>query len=286
MTGIEQIDAGHQSRTGNKENQMRRGFTLIELLVVIAIIAILAALLFPVFAQARGKARQMRCANNLHQIGLAAQSYEEDYDGGMVPGGITYDDQNYKNLYFPDLLAPYLKTSEVWVCPNGSVDIQDDPGAGQIRAGMMEGVGPGKQHLLLSYAANTWYKNIIQSSAPEDALGATTGQGLQWSSVDEARSFHDFRDPSNLILLVEAKPWKSLLPLLRSPQDFDFCNPQATAGPDGFPLKGMVSLRHNNGFNVLFVDTHVKWLRHTTWQMWAADPNLAQNAAYLKDCLD
>ena len=59
---------------------MRRGFTLIELLVVIAIIAILAAILFPVFARAREKARQTACLNNVKQLSLAVMQYTQDYD--------------------------------------------------------------------------------------------------------------------------------------------------------------------------------------------------------------
>ena len=62
-----------------------RGFTLIELLVVIAIIAILAAILFPVFAQARDKARQVGCLSNLRQIGLATQLYAQDFDETPPP---------------------------------------------------------------------------------------------------------------------------------------------------------------------------------------------------------
>jgi prepilin-type N-terminal cleavage/methylation domain-containing protein len=66
----------------------RQGFTLIELLVVIAIIAILAAILFPVFAQAREKARQTQCVSNCRQIGMGIQMYLNDYDGKFpTPGG-------------------------------------------------------------------------------------------------------------------------------------------------------------------------------------------------------
>src|SRR6187401_1567965 len=66
---------------------IRRGFTLIELLVVIAVIAILAAILFPVFAQAREAARKASCQSNLKQLGIAIAMYSQDYDGHLVTGG-------------------------------------------------------------------------------------------------------------------------------------------------------------------------------------------------------
>ncbi len=96
----------------------RRGFTLIELLVVIAIIAILAAILFPVFARARDKARQTSCLSNLKQLGLAVAMYTQDYDE-MTP--IHNDDDGtpgWRWFQFPLLLAPYTKNYQILGCPS------------------------------------------------------------------------------------------------------------------------------------------------------------------------
>jgi len=96
---------------------MRRGFTLIELLVVIAIIAILAAILFPVFARAREKARQASCQSNLKQIALAATMYAQDYDETFVPmsAGSPSGTQWTANL-----LEPYTKNIQIYECPSYS----------------------------------------------------------------------------------------------------------------------------------------------------------------------
>ena len=94
---------------------MRPGSTLIELLVVIAIIAILAAILFPVFAKAREKARQSSCLSNIKQIGLAVNMYIQDYDE-LYPryaqsiAGSTW--------YWPIRLAPYVKNTQIFACPS------------------------------------------------------------------------------------------------------------------------------------------------------------------------
>jgi len=92
----------------------RSGFTLIELLVVIAIISILAAILFPVFATAREKARQTACLSDLKQLGLAIAQYEQDYDD-MVPSG--------NNAWgwgcgWAGQVYPYVKTSKAYLCPD------------------------------------------------------------------------------------------------------------------------------------------------------------------------
>ncbi len=93
---------------------MRRGFTLIELLVVIAIIAILAAILFPVFARAREKARQSSCLSNLKQIALGTLMYVQDYDEVLPSYGGS-------PMVTPQTrIQPYLKNLQIWVCPSSS----------------------------------------------------------------------------------------------------------------------------------------------------------------------
>lgn len=106
----------------------KRAFTLIELLVVIAIIAILAAILFPVFAQARENARRITCVSNLKQIGLAYVQYIQDYDGytptvdkSPIPASETVDGvstKTYANYEF--VLMPYIKSWAVFCCPDRS----------------------------------------------------------------------------------------------------------------------------------------------------------------------
>ncbi len=103
--------------------QRRKGFTLIELLVVIAIIAILAAILFPVFAKAREKARQAACMSNQKQLGLALVSYRQDYDETMVPavllGGPDFMNAvNVNVTFWVTTLMPYVKNKQVFLCPS------------------------------------------------------------------------------------------------------------------------------------------------------------------------
>lgn len=111
--------AGVGRRTGPAADAARTGaFTLIELLVVIAIIAILAAILFPVFAQARDKARGISCLSNAKQIALAVQMYASDYDETIVPGNIGNPFMFGSVFYYDGLLDPYVKSKSVWTCPS------------------------------------------------------------------------------------------------------------------------------------------------------------------------
>ncbi len=104
----------------------RRGFTLIELLVVIAIIAILAAILFPVFAKAREKARQSSCLSNTKQIGLAMLQYAQDYSERHLvyysPVAVTgfNDGISFNGPTFMSSLLPYIMNTQIFDCPSVS----------------------------------------------------------------------------------------------------------------------------------------------------------------------
>src|SRR6266498_1636350 len=106
---------------------MRKAFTLIELLVVIAIIAILAAILFPVFAQAREKARQASCLSNLKQVGNALMMYQQDYDEVWPPSyyyrnptaGGSLDATGIES--WSGFTQPYIKSWRIFVCPSDKI---------------------------------------------------------------------------------------------------------------------------------------------------------------------
>ncbi len=106
----------------------RAAFTLTELLVVVAIIAILAAILFPVFARARERARQTSCVSNLKQIGLGLKQYAQDYDGSYPEKSTVLGNSFLRAAddpqSLPHVLEPYIKGHQIWVCPSGWEDLQ------------------------------------------------------------------------------------------------------------------------------------------------------------------
>jgi prepilin-type N-terminal cleavage/methylation domain-containing protein/prepilin-type processing-associated H-X9-DG protein len=166
----------------------RKGFTLIELLVVIAIIAILAAILFPVFAKAREKARQSTCLSNLKQLGLASISYMEDNDEMYYPhrdkgvanpygplGNDSYPQISgdaASRLFWPELIQPYVKSWGVFTCPDApgawtiaNTNGVDCGGAGNISSTGTygcDGVGYGSEN---SYGHNDFWMSPAFSNS-------------------------------------------------------------------------------------------------------------------------
>ena len=136
--------------------QRRHGFTLIELLVVIAIIAILAAILFPVFAKAREKARQASCLSNTRQLATAIIAYSQDYD--EVYNMTDYLINGVDNWY-PHQLYPYVKNAQVFKCPSG-------------HSALMGGVGMGGASIDTSYGMNGYIggRAIASVAAPCDVV--------------------------------------------------------------------------------------------------------------------
>ena len=172
-----------------KQGLTRRGsfaFTLIELLVVIAIIAILAAILFPVFAQAREKARQTSCLSNMKEIGLGMVQYVQDYDE-LNPTAYFHKAWNPASggtalgyIHWSALLQPYIKSNQVWVCPSDTLGGHAPTcfTGNNLGAGFPEGQLPDKctvtgiqddQAPRISYTANSAilprYRNINDANA-------------------------------------------------------------------------------------------------------------------------
>ena len=123
----------------------RSGFTLIELLVVIAIISILASILFPVFAQAREKARQTQCISNQKQIGTALMMYMSDFDQHYVPYRVGSGNPNAADarvgvnakpfIFFNQILDAYIRNDGIWRCPSKPTSwVNVDPTGGDTEA--------------------------------------------------------------------------------------------------------------------------------------------------------
>ena len=133
-----------------------RGFTLIELLVVIAIIAILAAILFPVFARAREKARQTSCLSNVKQISLGILMYCQDYDEKMGNLGWCNIPGNFR---WTDMIFPYVKNVQLFECPSASF----------LDAGGVNVPGSTYGFNIYNYRANGWYQ-VVKVPSPATTI--------------------------------------------------------------------------------------------------------------------
>jgi prepilin-type N-terminal cleavage/methylation domain-containing protein/prepilin-type processing-associated H-X9-DG protein len=225
----------------------RRGFTLIELLVVIAIIAILAAILFPVFAQARDKARAAGCLSNTKQIGVALQMYAQDYDETLPmywddPAGESRNKgaKNDNPLgYWHNHLAPYTKNYQIFVCPSARTATERlvDTGEGtpkERKALAWRGSG--------SYGWNYWY------------LGAWPGQTYTLAMVTAPAETIAVAESSRLVNAGVVYPAPNCVGIP------DYAGWTRSASTRKM-LWTQFADRHQGGNNIVFVDGHSKWYR-------------------------
>ena len=242
-------------------SKRRPGFTLIELLVVIAIIALLAAILLPVFAAAREKARQSACESNLKQCGIAILQYVTDYDEMMPACGESTD--STKNLCFEpadwcsnnsnvttwmDRVKPYLKSNGVFFCPTMA-----SPTSAACTSPTLGN---------LAY----WYSYIANGRAmPEWDLTGTrynTSPTCTWgTNYQPARQgLARFTNPAGTFLLGErARTDRSYW--LGEANGYLFSGPWDSSiyyNPPQSQTNSYVGYRHNNLANFLYVDGHVK----------------------------
>jgi prepilin-type N-terminal cleavage/methylation domain-containing protein/prepilin-type processing-associated H-X9-DG protein len=217
----------------------KRGFTLIELLVVIAIIAILAAILMPVFAKAREKARQGTCQSNFKQIGMAILMYTQDYDETLPhvapdynalaanqrpvipgsPGCITC-----RWLLWQHIILPYTKNIQLLTCPSASYKYPTPDTCGNPCGG-------------------AWYH----------PFGGFSGNGMIWQSCGVPFREPMFEAPASTIAIVDSGP----------PGSVNNCGNYYLAwwGYNFGNNATTVSYRHNDTVNVGFFDGHVKAMK-------------------------
>lgn len=235
----------------NLSRDSRRGFTLIELLVVIAIIAILAAILFPVFAQAREKARSIACASNLKQIAQAAMMYTQDYDDHLtpwcLPQGPTWEAGcrgSYKQIWFHHAWYPYVKNWDVFICPS----TRWENGKG---CGFWPDVGSSYGDIKLHGTSYAYNCNGI------GCMCLTKGSAV-------------LKHPSEMAMLADGV-WACMRPYLGAPGGAVMGD-----GSVGGCGTNWVDV-HSGGVNVAYYDGHVKWM--PSRKFWA--PDQATMMAYL-----
>jgi len=232
-------------KTGRCESQViinRKGFTLIELLVVIAIIAILAAILFPVFGRARENARRASCISNLHQIGLGFMQYTQDYDERLPYGKINDTEGNaIEGTQWNTSIQPYLKSTQVLRCPSDAVD------------------------RTTSYAENGF---LAKEPKPESDSEHSPWDYTQFMP----HSLAGIQSTSTVILMSEVAEKKpnGTIQTANYIHAHHWQVPGYSAYPGKWPsadndpkifAQDLAFDRHLGGFNAGFVDGHAKWMK-------------------------
>jgi len=213
----------------------RRGFTLIELLVVIAIIAILAAILFPVFAQAREQARKTTCLNHAKQIGIGLAMYRQDWDGAGPFGGWPITNTGAFNVHGPTskyhedwqfTLQPYVKNAQMFRCPSDKVPFDKRP---------------------ISYLYNN-NLNADHKPVVEAQVEATSDVVCIWEGFGPSASSQEKAPPADLAGMFPPTAFREY----------------TTWGTNGALLASAnVGLpRHQEGGNAIYFDTHAKYVRY------------------------
>ncbi len=223
----------------------RRAFTLVELLVIIAIIAILAAILFPVFARARENARRSSCQLNLKQIGLGALQYAQDYDETLFRSfygpnqaiAATADSDPVDYYKWMDAIFPYVKSEQVFVCPS-------DP---LMKYAFRSGKNYG------SYGLNGAYGAGPDTTTPPR------------SSKDYLVRLSQMQAPATTVWFTDNNN-AALPPNTGGSQGFFWATtpPAIGVGPTGLRQLQNIVERHLDTTNVLFCDGHVKAMKLDT----------------------